>query len=234
MINIQLAGDRYSGDHGWLKSNFSFSFADYYDPKYEQFSAMRVLNDDWIAASEGFGMHPHREMEIVTIVLSGVLEHRDSLGNRAVTTWGGIQRMSAGTGVFHSEYNISEDEPLTLLQMWFMPGQKGVTPSYETTEFDKDGLVDKLVPVASTNAVEGTVAHINQDMTIYLSDLTPGKTLTFSQPAGRKVFLFVLYGELTVNGDALLKRRDAARIEDETELRLVSSEAARVVLIDLP
>lgn len=234
MISIQRANERYSADHGWLKSNFSFSFADYYDPNYLQFGPMRVLNDDSIAATKGFGMHPHREMEIVTVVLSGILEHQDSLGNRAETTWGGIQRMSAGTGVFHSEYNISKEEQLDLLQMWFMPNVKGVTPSYETTEFDKDGLADALVPVASINGVEGKVAHLNQDMTIYLSEPSAGKPLTFMQPAGRKGFLFVLEGDVSVNGETKLSRRDAARIEDLPELTIVSDEGARILLIDLP
>ncbi|WP_239618216.1 pirin family protein [Cohnella mopanensis] len=234
MISIQRANERYSADHGWLKSNFSFSFADYYDPEYVQFGPMRVLNDDSIAATEGFGMHPHREMEIVTIVLSGRLEHKDSLGNRAETTWGGIQRMSAGTGVFHSEYNISEDEQLDLLQMWFLPNVKGVTPSYETTEFDKDGLADALVPVASSRGVEGKVASLHQDMTIYLSDPSAGKPLTYSQLGGRKVFLFVLEGDVSVNGEVELSRRDAARIEDVPELTIVSKDGARIVLIDLP
>jgi redox-sensitive bicupin YhaK (pirin superfamily) len=195
---------------------------------------MRVLNDDSIAATEGFGMHPHREMEIVTIVLSGRLEHKDSLGNRAETTWGGIQRMSAGTGVFHSEYNISEDEQLDLLQMWFLPNVKGVTPSYETTVFDKDGLADILVPVASSRGVEGKVASLHQDMTIYLSDPSAGKSLSYSQLGGRKVFLFVLEGDVSVNGEFELNRRDAARIEDVPELTIVSKDGARIVLIDLP
>lgn len=234
MITIQRAGERYSADHGWLKSNFSFSFADYYDPNNSQFSALRVLNDDWIAHSEGFGMHPHREMEIVTLVLNGQLEHKDSLGNRAVTTWGGVQRMSAGTGVFHSEYNSSEAEGLELLQMWFVPAVKGVEPSYETTEFDKNNLTDRLVPIASNIAVEGTVAHINQDMSIYLSDLSAGKALTFQQPAGRKIFLFVITGEVTLNDDEKLGRRDAAKLEEVSELTLVSQEGARIMLIDLP
>jgi redox-sensitive bicupin YhaK (pirin superfamily) len=234
MITIQRAGERYSADHGWLKSNFSFSFADYYDPNNSHFGVMRVLNDDWIAAAQGFGMHPHQEMEIVTIVLSGVLEHQDSLGNRAETTWGGIQRMSAGTGVYHSEYNISKEEPLELLQMWFLPGEKGGNPSYETTEFDTAGLANAFVPVTSTSSVEGKVAHINQDMTIYLSEPSAGKALTFTQSAGRKVFLFVLEGEISVNDETKLGRRDAARIEDVAELTLVSPEGARIVLIDLP
>ncbi|RKP56180.1 pirin family protein [Cohnella endophytica] len=234
MISIQRADERYSADHGWLKSNFSFSFADYYDPKYMQFGPMRVLNDDSIAASEGFGMHPHREMEIVTLVLNGVLEHKDSLGNRAVTSWGGIQRMSAGTGVFHSEYNISPDEQLDLLQMWFMPNVKGVEPSYETTEFDTNGLKDRWVPIVSSNGVEGKVASLHQDMSMYLSEPSAGKTITYKQLAGRKAFLFVLEGEVGVNGEVVLGRRDAARIEDVPELTIASAGGARILLIDLP
>jgi redox-sensitive bicupin YhaK (pirin superfamily) len=234
LITIQRANERHYTDHGWLKSNFSFSFGDFYDPNNLQFGPMRVLNDDSIAASEGFGMHPHREMEIVSVVLKGLLEHKDSLGNRAETTWGGIQRMSAGTGVFHSEYNISKEEQLDLLQMWFLPSERGVTPSYETTEFDIAGLANILVPVASTKAVEGKVAHINQDMTIYLSEPTADKLLTFTQTAGRKVFLFVLEGELSVNGETELGRRDAAKFEDVPVLNMVSREGARILLIDLP
>jgi quercetin 2,3-dioxygenase len=234
MITLQRATDRYSADHGWLKSNFSFSFADYYDPSNLQFGPMRVLNDDWIAAGEGFGMHPHREMEIITIVLKGVLEHKDSLGNRAETTWGGIQRMSAGTGIVHSEYNTSENEPLELLQMWFLPGERGIEPSYETTDFDTAGLADGWIPVASSSSIEGKVAKIHQDMTVYLSEPAAGKTITFKQPAGRKVFLMVLEGDIRVNEDTLLQRRDAARIADVPELNMISDNGARVMLIDLP
>ena len=234
MITIQKSTDRYSADHGWLQSNFSFSFADYYDPQNVQFGPMSVLNDDIIGPTKGFGMHPHREMEIVTIVLKGLLEHQDSMGNRAETTWGGIQAMTAGTGVFHSEYNISKDEPLELLQMWFVPGEKGLKPAYETTAFDTEGLTDKLVPVASSSGVAGKVAQINQDMTIYISEPSAGSTITFEQPAGRKVFLFVIDGDISVNGDTKLSRRDALRIENETSLTLVSESGARIVLIDLP
>lgn len=234
MISIQRAEKRYLADHGWLKSSFSFSFADYYDPNNLQFGPMRVLNDDWIAPSEGFGMHPHREMEIITIVLKGLLEHKDSLGNRAETTWGGIQRMSAGTGIFHSEYNSSDSEPLELLQMWFLPSERGITPSYETTEFDTAGLTDKWVPVASSSGIEGKVAQIHQEMTVYLSEPSAGQALTFTQPAGRKVFLMILEGEIRLNGETTLSRRDAARIEDVSELSLVSPNGARILLIDLP
>ncbi|WP_027092383.1 pirin family protein [Cohnella thermotolerans] len=234
MIRIQKAEDRHHADHGWLKSSFSYSFADYYDPQYLQFGPMRVLNDDWIAPAAGFGMHPHREMEIVTLVLSGLLEHRDSLGNRAVTTWGEVQRMSAGTGVYHSEYNASETEPLKLLQMWFQPAERGLEPSYETTRFDPASLRGRWVPIASVSPEAGRVAHVHQDMTIYLTELEAGTRAEFRQEAGRRMFLFVVEGEIRLNGTESLGRRDAARIEGETELALESGSGATVMLIDLP
>jgi hypothetical protein len=234
MIRIQRAEDRYAADHGWLQSRFSYSFAEYYDPDNLQFGPMRVLNDDRIAPGAGFGMHPHREMEIVTVVLQGRLEHRDSIGNRAVTGWGGIQRMSAGTGISHSEYNASETETLELLQMWFLPAERGLQPSYETTAFDPQSLRGRLVPIASSKPEPGKVAHIHQDMTIYLSELQAGESLRFEQPAGRKAFLFVIEGDLRMNEDTLLGRRDAARLSDVTELRLTGEGDARFMLIDLP
>lgn len=235
MIAIQRANERHHSDHGWLKSNFSYSFADYYDPNYMNFGPMRVLNDDWIAPQEGFGMHPHRDMEIVTVVLKGHLEHRDSLGNKAATTWGGIQRMSAGSGIHHSEFNVSPDEPLELLQMWFLPTQRGIEPSYETTDFDPAALKGHFVPIASSTGVPGKVAHLHQDMTIYLAEAEAGQTLNFRAADGRKAFLFVLDGDLDVNGsEARLSRRDAARIEETSELALHSAQGALFMLIDLP
>ncbi|PWV97819.1 hypothetical protein DFQ01_1204 [Paenibacillus cellulosilyticus] len=242
MIAIYPADQRYHASHGWLESRFSFSFADYYDPNNIQFGPMRVLNDDYIAAAEGFGMHPHREMEIVTLVLSGRLEHQDSMGNKANTTWGGIQRMSAGTGIFHSEMNPSEEEPVELLQMWFIPASQGLEPSYETSSFDPQSLQGQLVPIVSgTSELQqpGKVAVIHQDMTMYLTELAEGQSVRFQQEEGRRVFLFVLEGGVNVNGgtqDALLSRRDSARIEGEAELTVTgkASGSSRVMLIDLP
>ncbi|GMK38722.1 quercetin 2,3-dioxygenase [Paenibacillus sp. CCS19] len=242
MIAMYPADQRYHASHGWLESYFSFSFADYYDPNNMQFGPMRVLNDDYIAASEGFGMHPHREMEIVTLVLSGRLEHQDSMGNRANTTWGGIQRMSAGTGVFHSEMNPSEEEPVELLQMWFMPASGGLEPSYETSSFDPQSLSGQLVPIVSGNAQlqqAGKVAVIHQDMTMYLTELAEGQSVQFHQGAGRRVFLFVLEGSVNVKGGpdtASLGRRDSARIEGQAELTIAGQTKGsnRVLIIDLP
>jgi quercetin 2,3-dioxygenase len=242
MITTYPADQRYHASHGWLESHFSFSFADYYDPNNMQFGPMRVLNDDYIAAAEGFGMHPHREMEIVTLVLSGRLEHQDSLGNKANTTWGGIQRMSAGTGIFHSEMNPSEEEPVELLQMWFMPAVRGLEPSYETSSFDPQSLCGQLVPIVSGRSEvqqPGKVAVIHQEMTMYLTELADGQSVQFQQEEGRRVFLFVLDGGINVQGseeDASLGRRDSARIEGQAELTITgrSSRSSRVLLVDLP
>jgi quercetin 2,3-dioxygenase len=234
MIRVYPAAERYHADHGWLQSHFSFAFADYYDPSNMQFGPLRVLNDDVVAAGKGFGMHPHREMEIVTLVLSGELEHRDSAGHSAVTTWGGIQRMSAGTGIYHSEMNPSASQPATLLQMWFLPEVRGLEPSYETTKFDPAALRNALVPVASHASVAGKVAKIHQDMTIYLSELEAGAQVRFEQPEGRLIFLFVLDGSVALSDDVQLGTRDSARMDDTPALTVSSASGGRFMLIDLP
>jgi redox-sensitive bicupin YhaK (pirin superfamily) len=234
MINVYPASSRFTADHGWLKSKFSYSFAEYYDPNNLQFGSMRVLNDDWVAQGKGFGAHPHKEMEIVSIVLSGQLQHQDNAGNQATTTFGGIQRMSAGTGIIHAELNPSQTEPVEFLQLWFMPEVRGVVPSYEQTFFDTDALNNALLPVVSKQSDNNNVASINQDLTIYLAKLETGKSISFNQPAGRKVFLFVLEGSLSVNKDTILDRRDSARITDQESLQLEATEQeALFMLIDL-
>jgi len=234
LIRVYPGNERYRADHGWLQSRFSFSFADYYDPDNMHFGPMRVLNDDVVAAGKGFGMHPHREMEIVTIVLGGELEHRDSAGHSAITGWGGIQRMSAGTGIYHSEMNPSAGQEVSLLQMWFLPDTQGLEPSFETTRFDTGALRNRLVPVVSHAAEAGKVAKIHQDMTIYLSELDAGAEVAFEQPAGRLIFLFVLEGSVTLSGSVQLGTRDSARIGDHPSLAVSSAAGARFMLIDLP
>lgn len=234
MIQVYPASSRYTADHGWLKSNFSFSFAEYYDPNNLQFGSMRVLNDDWVAPGKGFGAHPHKEMEIVSIVLSGQLQHQDNAGNQATTTFGGIQRMSAGTGIVHAELNPSQSEPVEFLQLWFMPEIRGVEPSYEQTFFDTDALNNALLPIVSKQSNNENVATINQDLTIYLAKVEVGKSISFNQPAGRKGFLFVLEGLLAVNKDTKLGKRDAARITEQESLLLeASNQDVFFMLIDL-
>lgn len=234
MMTIYPAVSRYSADHGWLQSNFSFSFADYYDPSNLQFGPLRVFNDDTVQPGKGFGMHPHREMEIVTVVLKGSLKHEDSTGTAEVLSYGEVQRMSAGTGILHSEMNASDREEVKFLQLWFLPNAKGLEPSYEQQAYDPSKLVNRLHPIISGHPdKEEGVMHIHQDMTLYLSNLEAEQELTFEQPAGRRIYLFVIEGELQVNGETL-GARDAARITDVTQAHLSSKSGAHFMLIDLP
>ncbi|MFX3622679.1 MAG: pirin family protein [Ectobacillus sp.] len=234
MITIYPAQSRYSANHGWLQSSFSFSFADYYDPNNMEFGPMRVLNDDFVKPNRGFGMHPHAEMEIVSIVLKGHLQHKDSAGHTATTTWGGIQRMSAGTGIFHSEMNPSPKEDVNFLQMWFFPEVPRLTPSYEQTEYDVKKLKNSLLPVVTKNPTSKDVAHIHQDVTIYLSELERGKELIFKQEQNRRIFMFSIEGEILLNGTDRLGKRDSARITNVHELHIKANEDATFMLIDLP
>lgn len=235
MMEIYPAESRFEADHGWLNSKFSFSFAEYYDPNNMQFGVLRVLNDDIVQPKRGFGMHPHQEMEIVSIVLKGWLQHEDSGGHKAVTTFGGIQRMSAGTGIFHSEINPSSEEAVNLLQLWFLPEVNGLTPSYEQTEYDIAKLKNNLLPVVTKNPTEAGIAHIHQDLTIYLSELESGQSIKFNQKPGRKIIVFVLEGSLTLNGHSHLKRRDSARMTEVTDLQIEAlTKDSRFMLIDLP
>lgn len=234
MIKIYPAASRYTADHGWLKSNFSFSFAEYFDPNNMSFGPMRVLNDDVVQPLRGFGAHPHREMEIVSIVLKGYLEHRDSTGQTATTTFGGIQRMSAGTGVVHSEMNPSSTEEVNFLQLWFEPDTPGLPPSYERTTFNVERLKNNLLPVVSKQFAGEEVAYIHQDMTIYLSKLDPKEKIAFTQKENRRIFFFVIEGDVILNEDSVLQKRDSARIEEITELKIETPSGAFFMLIDLP
>ncbi|MFK2825736.1 pirin family protein [Bacillus sp. B190/17] len=234
MINMYPARSRYTTDHGWLKSNFSFSFAEYYDPNNMNFGPMRVLNDDIIKPLKGFGAHPHHEMEIVSVVLEGYLKHEDSTGHSAITTFGEVQRMSAGTGVVHSEVNPSSTENVNLLQMWFEPEKPGVAPSYEQTSFDIEKMKNALLPIVSKNPTSNHSAHINQDLTIYLSDLERGREVTFTQKEGRRIFLFVIEGDVRINSKTTLNKRDSARITETTTLHVAAESESRFMLIDLP
>ncbi|MFC4770030.1 pirin family protein [Effusibacillus consociatus] len=233
MIRIIRSNERYLAEHGWLTSRFSFSFAEYYDPNNRLFGPMRVLNDDIIQPETGFGMHPHAEMEIVTYMISGELMHEDSAGNREILRAGELQRMSAGTGIYHSEVNPSTDTPAHLLQMWFLPDTKGLTPSYEQKGFPREAKIGRLLPVVSNRKFEGNL-HIHQDMTIYLSVLEAGTNLSHQSEEGRRTHLFVIDGELTLNGSEKMSQGDAARIENMTDLSFATESSAEFMLIDLP
>jgi quercetin 2,3-dioxygenase len=233
MIQVYTADSAHRFDHGWLKGSHIFSFGEYYDPDNTAFGPMRVCNDDTIFPGRGFGAHPHSDMEIVSIVLSGRLRHEDNLGNVAETTFGGIQRMSAGTGAIHTEHNPSGDEPVRLLQLWFMPKTRGTAPSYTTGRFDPAKVEGRLLPVVAAEGSE-EVVDIGQDMTIYLSRIHACQELIFSQEAGRRIFIYVIEGELAAGDDAMLHPGDSARIQEISELTLTAPEDAFFMLIDLP
>lgn len=232
MIEIRKSKDRGFRDHGWLKTSHSFSFADYYDPENMGFSVLRVINDDVVAAKRGFGMHGHNDMEIVTYVLEGELQHADSLGNGSVIRPGDVQRMSAGTGIRHSEYNPSQDVAVHLLQIWLLPAQKGVTPSYEQKAFESEEKRGKLRLVASPDGAEGSVT-IGQDVQLYATLLDGTERVAYPLAQGRKAYVQVARGSLSLNGMALAAG-DGVRVTEAAELVLDNGEQAEVLLFDLP
>jgi redox-sensitive bicupin YhaK (pirin superfamily) len=237
---LQRGDTRYFADHGWLTTHHSFSFAEYYDPRNVNWGALRVLNEDSIAPGTGFGTHPHRDMEILTYVLSGKLEHQDSMGNRGVVGPGGVQFMSAGTGVRHSEYNHSKTEPLHLLQMWVLPGKTGVAPSYGQRDFTEGDRQGRWLAVASgQQGVQAAIA-LTQNAAMYVSQLQ-GSPLRHTFEPDRLGFLFVADGEARVEllgGDdavieeSTLQAGDALRLGGVDRLRV--DGRAELVLWDLP
>lgn len=234
MIKIYPAESRFTANHGWLKSSHSFSFAEYYDPNNMNFGPLRVLNDDFVAAGNGFGAHPHRDMEIVSIVLKGELKHEDNMGNSEIVRAGEVQRMTAGTGIIHSEYNPSHSEEVNFLQLWFLPEQSGLTPSYEQKAYDRNTLKNQFLPVVSNRVQDKNVVFIHQDLTLYLSELDKKNTLIFNQEKDRKIFLFVIEGNITFNEQSQLKKRDSVRITDVTNLKIEANSNTKFMLIDLP
>lgn len=235
MMMIYPAKNRFSGTQGWLQYNFSFSFADYYDPDNMGFGPLRVFNDDYIQPQNGFGTHPHRDKEIVTFVLSGQLQHKDNTGGQEVLKPGEVQRMTAGTGILHSEINNSPDQVTNSLQLWFHPEAKGLKPSYEQLAYDEAATRNALLPVVSNRIKSERIAHIHQDLTIYMSRLEAGLQLEFNQEPGRRIYVFLIEGKLVLNGgEAALERRDAARITELAKLQLHASEDAYFMLMDLP
>lgn len=231
MISIRKSQDRGHATHGWLDSHFSFSFAEYYDPQHMGFSSLRVINEDWIAPSKGFPTHPHRDMEIVTYLLEGALEHRDTLGTGSVITPGEVQRMSAGTGIAHSEFNPSASERCHLLQIWMLPAQRGLSPSYEQKRFADAEKQNRLCLIAAPDGRDGAVS-IQQDAYIYASLLETGASVTHTAAPGRKLYLQIVRGEIEKNGHHL-QAGDGARIWEETEITLTGRQPAEFLLFDL-
>jgi len=228
MIQIRPSEERGHAQHGWLDSRFTFSFADYDDPEHVQFRSLRVINEDRIAPGQGFGMHPHRDMEIITYVLDGAIEHRDSMGNHGVMRPGEIQKMSAGTGVMHSEFNPSQSQSTHLLQIWLVPNKRGIKPSYEEHKFAPGELNGQLQPIAGRN---GTVS-IQQDAELLAAKLQPGQNATHQLAPGRHAWLQVARGAGKVNGVAV-KAGDGVAISDEPSVRFEPTEQSEVLLFDL-
>ena len=229
MLKIRKASDRGHYNHGWLDTYHTFSFGDYHDPEHHHFRVLRVINDDRVSGGMGFGMHPHRDMEIITVVLSGALEHKDSLGNGAQIRPGEVQRMSAGTGILHSEFNPSPTEPVHLYQIWIVPDRKGHSPSYEQKMFPVGDRTGRWQLIVSPDGRDGSVT-IHQNATVQLGQLTEtGLEYTFGPE--RHGWLQIMSGSATVNG-LKLETADGLAISDETTIRLTGD--ADVMLFDLP
>ena len=245
MIKTIRADERYHAETDWLNTHWHFSFDHYHDPENMNFGPLRVFNDDVVAPAGGFPFHSHREMEIVTYIIDGALEHRDNMGNIGVIRPGEIQRMSAGTGVVHSEYNPSKKEPVHFLQLWIMPGVKHLQPSWEQKSFSLAERSGKLLPIAvpagsngssATASAKGAV-QIHQDAKIFTSLLGPGQSTRHQIGEGRRAYIFVIGGNLKLNGETL-SAGDQARVTSERELQLAaapeSAAAADFLLLDLP
>ncbi len=232
MIKVIKSKERHYRHMGWLSTHWHFSFADYHDPTNINWGPLRVFNDDVVQPGQGFGSHPHRDMEIVTYVLDGELEHRDNQGNMGVVHPGEVQMMSAGTGIVHSEYNHSKEYPVHFLQLWIMPRTKGLSPRYEQRQFTPEDRRGKLLPVVSGGSIPGTL-RIDQDAAIYVSALLARQEAIYKSRASRKGYLFLIAGSLTVNGVGLAAG-DQARIADEPELTLQMMEDSELILLDLP
>ncbi|MDG0806658.1 pirin family protein [Pectobacterium sp. PL64] len=229
MIYLRQAQDRGHANHGWLDSWHTFSFADYYDPDFMGFSALRVINEDFIEGGQGFGTHPHKDMEILTYVLSGAVEHQDSMGNKEQVPAGEFQIMSAGTGIRHSEYNASKDEQLHLYQIWIIPEKTGLAPRYEQKRFD---VQQGRQLVLSPDAREGSL-KVFQDMTLWRWALKAQEQSVYQIQADRRVWVQVVRGTVEINGQKA-EASDAFAVWDETAISVHASEDSEILLFDLP
>jgi hypothetical protein len=232
MQDIRRSDERGLADHGWLKSRHSFSFADYFDPDHVQFGPLRVINEDRVAPGGGFETHGHRDMEIVSYVLSGALEHKDSMGTGSIIKPGDVQRMSAGTGVRHSEFNASKTEPVHFLQIWIVPDAAGIPPGYEQKHFGEDEKRGRLRLVAARDARAGAV-KIHQDASVYAGLFHGAENATLPLAPGRKAYVHVARGAITANGTALAAG-DALKLSDVDAVKLERGNDAEVLVFDLP
>jgi len=231
MITLRPAHERGHANHGWLDSYHTFSFANYYDPAHMGFRALRVINEDWIAPSKGFAAHSHRDMEILTYVLAGSLEHKDSLGNGEIIRPGDVQRMTAGTGVTHSEYNASDSELVHLLQIWILPNVQGLTPGYEQKNFPVDQRQGQLRLVASPTGQDGSVL-IHQDLKLYATLLAPGEKVVHHPDPDRHLWVQVAQGEIVLNQQPL-KAGDGLELSETSLVQLEGVTPSEVLIFDL-
>jgi len=231
MIQKIKAADRFHIESDWLSAYWLFSFDRYYDPSNVNFGPLRVFNHDTIAPQSGFPTHSHREMEIVTYILEGELTHADSTGGRGLIHAGEVQRMTAGTGVAHSEINATKDS-VRLLQMWVTPAKSGLLPSYEQKEFTPEDRAGRLFPIASGDKAGGAV-HINQDATFYVSALKPGDSVEHALKVGRRAFVYLMEGEIELNGEKF-EAGDQARVTDTEKIQIRGIKPSELILIDLP
>jgi redox-sensitive bicupin YhaK (pirin superfamily) len=231
MIDIIRAEERHFSDFGWLKTFWLFSFSSYFDPHNIQFGALRVFNDDIVEPGTGFPTHPHEEMEIVTIVLDGEMTHEDSIGNKTVIRPGDVQRMSAGTGLTHSEFNLANNA-VHFYQIWVFPDKRGLQPTYDQKTYQPSDWKNCLFPVASGQAIPGAVTF-HTDATIYRADFDPGHTAAFDNTKGRRLFVYLTRGSLDVN-DQTLQEKDQARVDNDAPLNLHARQRSEFILIDVP
>jgi redox-sensitive bicupin YhaK (pirin superfamily) len=232
MIEVRKSEERGDANHGWLQSKHSFSFAEYHDPRHMGFGPLRVINEDRVAAGAGFGTHGHRDMEIISYVLKGALEHKDSLGTGSVLHPGDVQRMSAGSGVRHSEFNGSKTEPVHFLQIWIQPDAAGIAPSYEEKHFDEAEKRGRLRTIASRDGRDGSL-HIHQDATLYAGLLDGADSADVALGAGRLAYVHVVRGAVNVNGVAV-GTGDAVKLRAEERVQLDGARDAEVLVFDLP
>ena len=231
-MEIRRGSERGHAEHGWLNSYHSFSFADYYDPDHVEFGPLRVLNEDRVQAGKGFGTHGHRDMEIISYVLSGELAHKDSIGNGSVIRPGDVQRMSAGSGVQHSEFNPSATQPVHFLQIWIQPSKQGIAPSYEEKRFDSSEKRGRLRLIASPDGAEGSVV-IHQDARAYAGLFEGAERAVLETKRGRLTYVHVALGSISVNGHAL-QAGDALKLDEPGKVTLEKGQGAEVLVFDLP
>ncbi|MBI5091920.1 MAG: pirin family protein [Candidatus Hydrogenedentes bacterium] len=231
MINVRRGHERGHFNHGWLDTFHTFSFADYYDPDFMGFRALRVINEDRVAPGRGFGTHGHANMEIITYIVEGALEHKDSTGSGSVIRPGDVQHMSAGSGIRHSEFNASKTDPVHLYQIWILPNVEGIDPGYEDHTFDRAATRNRLEPLVTPNGRDGSLS-MSQDASLYAALLSPGKSLQYDIAAGRHAWLQIVRGAVSI-GPHALEAGDGAAISGERSISLTGSTESEILLFDL-